>query len=146
MFSTFINANEKCNKKFFFSQHDLYWKFVSWNLNRIYFFTNKQQSVTHTQIYTIKHRRIKKIKGSLIVNIDWCYITYQDQILDILLSKEVFQVSKTCYSTKLKRNSLSDMTKTHPSKPDFHGSSAASLVDPTSVMKFMGGLLSIATV
>lgn len=31
-------------------------------------------------------------------------------------------------------------------KPDFHGSSAASLVDPTSVMKFMGGLLSIATV
>lgn len=37
------------------------------------------------------------------------------------------------------------MTKTHPGKPDFHGSSAASLVDPTSVMKFMDGLLSITT-
>lgn len=34
----------------------------------------------------------------------------------------------------------------HHSKPDFHGSSTASLVDPASVMTFMGGLLSIATV
>lgn len=37
-------------------------------------------------------------------------------------------------------------SKSHLGKPDFHGSSAASLVDPTSVTNFMGGLLSIATV
>lgn len=30
-------------------------------------------------------------------------------------------------------------------KPDFHGTSAASLVDPASVTAFMGGLASIAT-
>ena len=46
--------------------------------------------------------------------------------------------------TKIFTNQL--WLKSLPSKPDFHGSVAASLLDPTSVMSFMGGLLSIATV